>query len=714
MDDQGNAYVGAAFSGYIGVAPFPAKEIGFPLLSDGGSLNFLKVNSKGSALVWSTGLGPGGSVDALTVLPDGQTHALVAFDSSGETLVAISADGNRIEGANYLAGAAQQTFYGPLFLAKAAGVSAPLRMLVSLSSSRIPVAFNDQTLTPVVVDFASPPPQADLSVDIKLLHPVPIGSGVIDVLVTVRNHGPADAEGIQVPAWGQIACIPDGIAICNEYGALIPKLAPGQAMNIEFVHTVVCCAMQVSSSILALTSDPNLTNNVASVPVQPVEGSPVTIGLPTNLAAYRSDEPGPASSTQPPTADPSLTVWIPQVQTFGGNIWYFDSWHDGSRDDPRTFDASNGISGLQGETNFHSAFLFGANPASLDLVALPGKTALPQTVTLVPPYGSGVWTIGKPAASWLKLSTDVYPGGGRVLVTGTADLTGLAPGDYQTTFPATLTAVGVSGSRDVPVTLRILKTMPAISPNGVVNAASYQPGPLSQLEIINIFGTGLGPSQLVQAPVPQAGSLPTELAGTSVEIQGQPTELLYVQDKVVAAIVPNNLYVTGASATVTVKLGGAVAASASVSLPYGSAPALFTRDSSGTGIAAAVNTDGTINSTKNPAKKGSVVLLYATGFELNEQGLIACWGIGHNFGALFPVYTYPVETFIAGERADVLYSGSAPGLTCGLQQINVLIPDDSATGPNVPIQLSMPSGGELPTDPVVWYSTQSHVTIAIK
>ena len=57
--------------------------------------------------------------------------------------------------------------------------------------------------------------------------------------------------------------------------------------------------------------------------------------------------------------------------------------------------------------------------------------------------------------------------------------------------------------------------------------------------MINIFGTGLGPAQLVKAFVPQAGSLPTVLAGTSVEIDGQPLELLYVQDKVIGAIVPN-------------------------------------------------------------------------------------------------------------------------------------------------------------------------------
>jgi uncharacterized protein (TIGR03437 family) len=207
---------------------------------------------------------------------------------------------------------------------------------------------------------------------------------------------------------------------------------------------------------------------------------------------------------------------------------------------------------------------------------------------------------------------------GTAAITGTADLTGLGPGYYTTTFPAKLVADGLADvSMDVPASLRIMAAAPSIAPNGVVNAASYQSGPLSTLEIINIFGSGLGPPQLVSAFVPQAGSLPTTLAGTSVEIDGNAAELLYVQDKAVAAIVPNIFYY--GPSTVTVKLGGTSAASATIPVPpYNISgntftPALFTSDSSGTGNVAAANADGTINSPLHPAARGSVVLLYATG-----------------------------------------------------------------------------------------------------
>jgi hypothetical protein len=188
VDSQGNAYVGIDFNGTIGFPPFPAKEIGLPLLADGGSLNVLKVNPEGSTLVWSAGLGPGSSFVALTVLPDGQARALVNLEGDGETLVTVSAAGDRIESANLLAGTPESPV-APVFLAAAPGVNAPLRMLVGLNSSRIPVAFNDETMTPVVVDFADPPPQADLSLELTLLQPVVISSALTDFRATVRNQG---------------------------------------------------------------------------------------------------------------------------------------------------------------------------------------------------------------------------------------------------------------------------------------------------------------------------------------------------------------------------------------------------------------------------------------------------------------------------------------------------------------------------------------------
>jgi uncharacterized protein (TIGR03437 family) len=69
---------------------------------------------------------------------------------------------------------------------------------------------------------------------------------------------------------------------------------------------------------------------------------------------------------------------------------------------------------------------------------------------------------------------------------------------------------------------------------------------------------------------------------------------------------------------------------------------------------------------------------------------------------------------VGGESAYVLYSGSAPGLTCGAQQFDIVIPDDSATGAAVSVQLGMPFAGEFSTDPYFWYTTQPGTTLAIQ
>lgn len=757
VDGAGNAYIGGTFDSAPD-QPFPVSQIGLPLRAGELGAYVLKLNPKGSDLVWSGALAPG-SVDAMAILPDGRVRALVAAPSfnnlyslslwseQGETLFDVSSNGAitantyflgsvvRSQGSNYLG-----VFQPAGRIAAAPGGSAPAQVLVATNSARVPVVFNDQAEMPLLVSFSDPPPQADLSVSLSLVKPFIASNGVIDVRVTVSNSGPSDAEGVQLRAKvGDqnnstalvIGCFPEGVAICNAGdGALIPALPAGAAMGIEFVYDYGCystpCAPLAYASVQALASDPNLANNSTTVAVPLTTGFEAQFSssqplLQAPLAYYRSDLPESNGTTgSHPTADPSLTVWVPN-QTAAGNLWYFDSWSDGNHDNPRTFDASNGIPASKGQMNFRAVLPFGAAPQSLDLVALPGSAALAQTLTLYPVGHVGTWSIGKPVVSWFTVSAGtVNASDGSVTVTGSADVTGLAPGYYTTTFSAKLLAAGYQDvSMDIPATLRILDKSPVIQAGGFVNSASYQSGAPSSREIVTIFGSGLGPPQLVAAVVPQAGSLPTNLAGTSVEFQGTQAELLYVQDQSVAAIVPNTIYAT--PATVTVMLGGAKGPSVLLSASNGPgvngtafAPALFTSDSSGSNNLAAVNADGTINSPLHPAKRGSVVLLYGTGFPVPLSCVARNFGYFFPSSTLFPAYLSPAEAFVGGKPAYVLYSGSASGMTCGAQQFNVLIPEDSATGPSVPLRLGIPYPGASTTAAYGWYTTQSGPTLAIE
>jgi uncharacterized protein (TIGR03437 family) len=93
-------------------------------------------------------------------------------------------------------------------------------------------------------------------------------------------------------------------------------------------------------------------------------------------------------------------------------------------------------------------------------------------------------------------------------------------------------------------------------------------------------------------------------------------------------------------------------------------------DGSGTGQAAALNPDGTLNSPANPANAGDVVTVFGTGFGLtmppSQDGAVA--------DSKLLNIALPVSLTVAGKAAQVSYAGSAPGLVNGVSQINFKIP----------------------------------------
>lgn len=196
----------------------------------------------------------------------------------------------------------------------------------------------------------------------------------------------------------------------------------------------------------------------------------------------------------------------------------------------------------------------------------------------------------------------------------------------------------------------------APSIGGVTNAASYTTGGVSPGEIIVVFGQGMGPS-LTQAT---SIDLPTSIAGTKLWFDDVPAQLIYVSDKQLSAVVPAS--VRGKrSVQIKVDRGGSV--SAVVDAPVKDAvPGIFTLDSSGTGQAAAVNQDGTVNGLSKAAPRNSIVVLYATGLAS---------------GTTF--------VKIGGKDADVLYAGGVSWGVPGLFQINARIPDSVTPGAAIPV-----------------------------
>ncbi len=200
-------------------------------------------------------------------------------------------------------------------------------------------------------------------------------------------------------------------------------------------------------------------------------------------------------------------------------------------------------------------------------------------------------------------------------------------------------AIGANGTLLVADSLnnRIRTLTPtAVAPDTttltVVNAASFASGPIAPGEIITVFGAGFDPTN------------------TQLLFDGQAATLFYTNSTQINALAPASLAPQSATELSIVVDGAAIGAS-SVAV-IASAPGIFTTTGVN-GQAAAINQDGSLNSASNPAARGSVVSLYATG-----QGT----GTANN-----------VTVTIAGYNAPLQYAGAAPGYP-GLMQINAQIP----------------------------------------
>jgi uncharacterized protein (TIGR03437 family) len=248
---------------------------------------------------------------------------------------------------------------------------------------------------------------------------------------------------------------------------------------------------------------------------------------------------------------------------------------------------------------------------------------------------------------------------------------------------------------------RVRKLAPAVVPPpplievGLANAASLAPGPLAPGEIFSIFGQGIGPADALTGAFDPSGMLATALGDTQVLLDNTPAPLFYVQAKQINAQVPYEM-AGRTSAQLQVIYQGAALVSMQVPLVDAS-PALFTLNY-GTGLAVAVNEDESLNSDAQPAPRGSIVVLYATG----EGQTTPAGATGRAAQPPLAKPLLPVSLTIAGISAEILYAGSAPGFV-GLMQINARVPSGFVPSGDLPVVLTVGP-----------YQSPAGVTIAVK
>ncbi len=279
-----------------------------------------------------------------------------------------------------------------------------------------------------------------------------------------------------------------------------------------------------------------------------------------------------------------------------------------------------------------------------------------------------------------SLQIAARPPGTQVLLNWTGDLGGA-------TNPATLV---IDGQKLVGASYG--SAMPAIT---AVSGATALTGAFAPGEIVVIYGSNLGPSQLTGLQV-SGNKVTTSLGGTQVLFNGTAAPIVYTSANQVSAVVPYTMAGQN-SVPLVVSYNGQRTAPVNVSITD-TAPGLFTANLSGKGNAAVLNQNGSVNSAANPAHRGEIIVLYATG-----EGVTNPTGIdGQVAVAVYPKPQAPVAVRIGGQPAVVQYAGAAPGFIAGAMQINAQVPDGVLPG-NVPVQIVVGNN-----------ASRSEVTIAVQ
>jgi uncharacterized protein (TIGR03437 family) len=200
--------------------------------------------------------------------------------------------------------------------------------------------------------------------------------------------------------------------------------------------------------------------------------------------------------------------------------------------------------------------------------------------------------------------------------------------------------------------------------------------------IFVVFGSGLGPAELVLGKIPYPDQLPSGPGGTRVTFRSLVTEeiftayLIHSWQSQVSGIVPSKLPL--GLAEVTVSYGGMESDPTLVGISD-THPALFTVSESGQGPAVAQNYESVVsqplNSLTHPAAPGQYIILWGTG--LGPIG--GPDNVRPSAGNLRDDISVRFASGADEIAVPAEYAGRSPQFP-GVDQINVRIPDDVDLG----------------------------------
>jgi uncharacterized protein (TIGR03437 family) len=281
-------------------------------------------------------------------------------------------------------------------------------------------------------------------------------------------------------------------------------------------------------------------------------------------------------------------------------------------------------------------------------------SALPQTTSssLTRPF---IAEISQDGSTLLNLTVSQFGGMAMAAIHG-GGIAALGPAD----------AFVVTGPPSQPSMLMVANS-----------ANNLSTGTIAPMELLSLFGTGIGPSVPIGGQV-ENGAFSSTLGGYRVLFNGVAAPLLYAGPNQINVISPAAI---AGQPTADIRVEGPGGATVFPTVWVAAArPQLFSTTLAYfppiwqmTNLAVALNPDGKLNSQANPAPRGSVVSLWATGTGLLNAAQPDGSIVGQTAGLATGV---PISVSNAGGPTPLglVYASQAPNAVVGLTQINIQLP----------------------------------------
>jgi uncharacterized protein (TIGR03437 family) len=238
------------------------------------------------------------------------------------------------------------------------------------------------------------------------------------------------------------------------------------------------------------------------------------------------------------------------------------------------------------------------------------------------------------------------------------------------------------------------QTTPTISPNGVVNAASFQ-NTLAPGSLFTIVGSALSSQTASASSVPFSRSLGGVTVHFTNGSNAVDAPMSYVASGQINAQIPWGLVTPGTSATaqMVVSNNGVNSDSTAVTIsPFG--PGIFGFNAPSGGIYAIAYTyqdsmfawpaNSVAGLTTHPAVPGSLLIAYATGLGAVTPTIAD----GDVPGSVLTTANTQPQVLIGGISAQVAFAGLTPQYP-GVYQLNIVVPTNAPTGSAVPFQIQV-------------------------